>query len=317
MKKLLVKSAFAVAILLSAISFTGCGSTYYGTSSGGDNYYDYVNNNPNWAPSYYTGSRYYYFPDIETYYDLATRDFIVLNRGQWLFAPSIVAFYPTYDLFNSYIIILNRSVYQPWMHHQYYVRHYPRYYYIDYYDYSNIPYVRGFNENKKGAIYYGNDEHYKARPWDDRNIRSNRSFNYSGEDRRVQQETTRRVNQERASTANRTKTTSTASTATRKTDNTVTDSRSIDTNNTNRVERTQPTTSSTRSSRQSSTPTNQSQTEQQTTTTRRTTDTNYYGSPIGNPVRVESQMRRKESDRTSTGTSSSNRSSSSSTGSRR
>ncbi len=149
MKKLLLKSAVAAMVVFSAFFFSGCGTYYGAPQSSNVTVYDYAYNNPIWAPTYYSGARYYYFPDIECYYDLATRDFVVLNMGQWIFVPSIAPFYSTYDLFNSYIIVVNTRVYQPWMHHHYYVRSYPRYYYIDYYDYSNIPYVRGFNENQK------------------------------------------------------------------------------------------------------------------------------------------------------------------------
>ncbi|NLO70716.1 MAG: hypothetical protein GX102_07230 [Porphyromonadaceae bacterium] len=302
MKKLLFKSALAVVVSLTALLFAGCG-TYY-ASSGSTTYYDYGYNNPTWAPAYYSGVRYYYFPDIETYFDLATREFIVLNMGQWLFAPSIIAFYPSYDLFNSYVVVLNTRVYQPWMHHQYYVRHYPRYYYINYYDYSNIPYVRGFNENKKSAIFYSESERYRARPWDDSNIRSNRKFNYSSADRRVQQETTRRVNEDRRANLERTRTATTRTQTATPSRQTTTDTRTSTptrqtttprTTTTTPTRSTTTTTAPTRSTNtQSSTPTTRTQTQQQTTTTRRSTETNYYGRPIGNPVRVEPQMRQSE-----------------------
>lgn len=309
MKKLLLKSAVAAMVVFSAFFFSGCGTYYGAPQSSNVTVYDYAYNNPIWAPTYYSGARYYYFPDIECYYDLATRDFVVLNMGQWIFVPSIAPFYSTYDLFNSYIIVVNTRVYQPWMHHHYYVRSYPRYYYIDYYDYSNIPYVRGFNENQKGAIYYNDNERQKARPWDDRNIRSNRNFTYSSADRRVQQETTRKVNQERATNVDRTRTT-TAPTGTRQTSTTATTP--------TRTSTTTRDASVTTPTRSSSTPTNRTQT-QQTTTTRRS-NTNYYGNEIGNPVRVEPQMRRSESTTTrSSGTTTApvRSSSSSSTDSRR
>ncbi|NLI71634.1 MAG: hypothetical protein GX361_02745 [Bacteroidales bacterium] len=289
MKKLLLKSTIVLMTVLAAISFTSCG-IYESVPASSVTVYDYSYNNPMWAPPYYPGTRYYYFPDIECYYDLATRDFIVLNMGEWMFVPSIAPFYSTYDLYNSYIVIVNTRVYQPWMHHHYYVRSYPRYYYIDYYDYSNIPYVRGFNENKKGAIYWGEKERHKARPWDDRNIRSNRKFTYSNADRRVQQETTRRVNQERRATLDRTGRTSsrtavgTTSTRTRQPSTTTT--------RTTTPRRDARVGTTTRSTTQSSTPTKRTQ------TTRRSSRTNYYGNDIGTPVRVQPQMRRSDNSST-------------------
>lgn len=292
MKKLLSKSTIVLMTVLSAIAFTSCG-IYESVPASRVTVYDYSYNNPMWAPPYYPGARYYYFPDIECYYDLATRDFIVLNMGQWMFVPSITPFYSTYDLYNSYIVIVNTRVYQPWMHHHYYVRSYPRYYYIDYYDYSNIPYVRGFNENKKGAIYWSEKERHRARPWNDRNIRNNRNFSYSNADRRVQQETTRRVNQERGATLDRTArtssrtTTSTVPTRTRQSSTVTTPTR------TTTPRRDASVGTSTRSTTQRATP-SRTQTQQ---TTRRSS-TNYYGTEIGAPVRVKPQMR--QSDGTST-----------------
>lgn len=300
MKKLVLKSAVAAMVVFAAFFITSCG-TYQGVPERTVTVYDYSYNNPVWAPAYYPGVRYYYFPDIECYYDLATRDFIVLNMGQWMYVPSIAPFYSTYNLYNSYIVIVNTRVYQPWMHHHYYLRSYPRYYYIDYYDYSNIPYVRGFNENQKGAIYWNDNEREKARPWDDRNIRSNRNFSYSSADRRVQQETTRRINQERTATVDRTRTTSTrTSTATTPTGTRQSSATTPTRTTTTPTRSTTPTrdanvSTPTRSTTQSSTPTNRTT---QTQTTRRTTNTNYYGTEIGTPVRVEPQMRRSESTTT-------------------
>ena len=304
MKKLLLKSVAAAAIFLSAFAFTGCGTYYGATNDGGGYYEDYAYNNPVWGPSYYMGTRYYYFPDIEAYYDLATRDFIFLNNGQWLFVQSLSPFYSSFDLYNSFIIVINRGVYQPWMHHQYYNSHYPRYYYIDYYDYSNIPYVRGFNENQKGAIYWPENQRNRARTWDDRNIRNNRRFTYSEADRRVQQETTRQVNAERASrtdvnrtgTVNRTTTDVNRNTTTR----TTTDqNRTATSTRTTTTDQNRTATSRTTTAPRTDTGTN---TRTSTQTNRRTSDTNYYGEPIGRPVRVEPQMRNTESTRSSAGT---------------
>ena len=70
-----------------------------------------------------------------------------------------------------------------------YVSHYPRYYYRDYYDHSNIPYVRGFNENSKSAVYWSENERGRARNWDGENLKTNHRFNYSNPDRQQQNNT--------------------------------------------------------------------------------------------------------------------------------
>jgi hypothetical protein len=113
-----------------------------GTSSYVEEEPQYIN--PDWAPAYSPGVRYYYFPDIEVYYDLSARDYVYLQNGQWLFSSTLPPYYHDYDLYNGYIVALDYNSFQPWRHHHYYVSHYPRYYYYNVY--PNDP-PRGFNEN--------------------------------------------------------------------------------------------------------------------------------------------------------------------------
>lgn len=113
--------------------------------------------NPAWAPPYHPGARYYYIPDIEVYYDMSDREFVYLNNGQWMFSPVLPSLYAGYDLYTGFIISLNLGVYQPWMHHQYYVAHYPRYYYNNVYR-NEIGNIRGFNENERKPFYWQQGE---------------------------------------------------------------------------------------------------------------------------------------------------------------
>ncbi len=126
----------------------GCGTpAYVGTEI------QYAN--PDWAPTYVPGVRYYYFPDIEAYYDLSDQEFVYLDNGQWLFSPQLPGLYAGFDLYSGFVVSLDWHVYQPWMHHQFYVSHYPRYYYRSYYpgqDYHNL---RGFDENYRKPFYRG------------------------------------------------------------------------------------------------------------------------------------------------------------------
>jgi len=66
--------------------------------------------NPPWAPDY-SGVRYYYLPDIETYYDLANQDFVYLDDGQWLFSSTLPSVYSGYDLFSAFVIALDMNVF--------------------------------------------------------------------------------------------------------------------------------------------------------------------------------------------------------------
>ena len=112
---------------------------------------------PSWAPPYASGVRYYYLPDIEVYYDLSDQEFIYLDNGQWLFSPVLPSMYSGFDLYNGFVIALNLDVFQPWMHHQYYVSHYPRYYYHNYY-HADLASIRGFNERDRKPIYWRQEE---------------------------------------------------------------------------------------------------------------------------------------------------------------
>jgi len=283
---------FALALLLlSATLFTGCTAMSYMTPVNtsttviqGTSY-----TNPQWAPPYYPGARYYYLPDIECYYDLSADEFVYLYDGQWNYSRTIPYMYSNFQLDNCFTVVLSTEVYRPWLHHQYYVSHYPRYYYSDYYDHSNIPYVRGFNENRKSAIYWGENERNRARQWDDRNLSKDRQFKYQKDDLAKQKEINTQNN---VNTRTQRENENAAKDAAAKAENTrvqreksdaATVNRSNDNTRTNRSATEAVT--NTRSTRQP--------TETKTTETNKTQNTNYYGRTIGNPVKVEKQMQDK------------------------
>jgi hypothetical protein len=266
------------AMLLSMTIFNGCNTYRQGTGTyESQTRYE----NPQWGPSYYDGTRYYYLPDIETYYDVYTHEFIYLNRAQWIYSPYLPAIYPDFNLNNSFVVLVNSNINQPWMHHHYYVSHFPRYYYRDYYDRSNFPFVRGYNENSSSAIYWSENERDRARSWNDENLRTGRQFKYSKEDRQQQ----RNMNN---SGLNR-------QSPDYQYDNN--NSRNNPVNNTNRSENSvirpenrQPQNDNNRVT----SPERSGNTRPQPANTperRKTQDTNYYGEPIGQPVKVDRQMR--------------------------
>jgi len=146
MKKIFKNACMAIVFVLLFSALTGCSSTSH--ISDGAQY-----SNPSWAPPYYPGVRYYYMPDIETYYDLSNQDFVYLDDGQWMFSNTLPSMYSSYDLFNGYEIALDVNVYEPWMHHHFYVSNYPRYYYHSTYRGTDIGNIRGFNENVEKPFY--------------------------------------------------------------------------------------------------------------------------------------------------------------------
>ncbi|MGO4770514.1 hypothetical protein ACEN2I_02540 [Flavobacterium sp. W22_SRS_FK3] len=62
---------------------------------------------PNWAPQGNDDSRYYYLPDIDTYYDVSQSQYIYVNNGQWIRDRRLPARYRQYDLYSGYKVVLN------------------------------------------------------------------------------------------------------------------------------------------------------------------------------------------------------------------
>ena len=100
--KRLKKTVLLVSTLLFVALFTGCDLYTYVTPSTEVSY-----NNPAWAPPYIQGVRYYYLPDIETYYDLSTGEFIYLNDGQWSYSQGLPSIYSDFDLDNCFTVSLD------------------------------------------------------------------------------------------------------------------------------------------------------------------------------------------------------------------
>lgn len=61
---------------------------------------------PAWGPAGYTDVRYYYLPDLETYYDVNTSNYVYLNNGRWVRTRSLPSAYRNYDLYNEYKVVL-------------------------------------------------------------------------------------------------------------------------------------------------------------------------------------------------------------------
>lgn len=112
---------------------------------------------PDWAPAYdhAAGARYYYFPDMYSYYDVYTDNFVYWDGFNWSASPRAPFGYSRYDLQNSYIVILDRGARDPWLYHDYYESRYPReYYYGPHSNSRTAPpgTLRGYNENDGRAI---------------------------------------------------------------------------------------------------------------------------------------------------------------------
>lgn len=61
---------------------------------------------PAWGPAGYTDVRYYYIPDVESYYDVGTREYIYIKKGKWVRATALPVVYKSYNLYNGYKVVV-------------------------------------------------------------------------------------------------------------------------------------------------------------------------------------------------------------------
>lgn len=62
---------------------------------------------PPWGPTGYGESRYYYLPDIESYYDVQSSVFICFNGRQWIRRAHLPYRYRNYDLYRGYKVVMS------------------------------------------------------------------------------------------------------------------------------------------------------------------------------------------------------------------
>src|SRR4051812_27406751 len=80
---------------------------------------------PVWGPVGYDYVDYYYMPDIETYYSVPTRQYTYFDGGRWITTRSLPARYSTYNVYNSYKVVINEP--SPWLRHDRYRSEYVKY----------------------------------------------------------------------------------------------------------------------------------------------------------------------------------------------
>jgi len=61
---------------------------------------------PSWGPVGYPEARYYYLPDIQSYYDIQSATFIYDGNGRWHRKASLPGRYRNYDLYDGYKVVL-------------------------------------------------------------------------------------------------------------------------------------------------------------------------------------------------------------------
>jgi hypothetical protein len=61
---------------------------------------------PAWGPVGYSNVEYYYLPDVETYYDVRTTEYIYYGNGAWIRSRRLPPAYRGYDLYSGYKVVL-------------------------------------------------------------------------------------------------------------------------------------------------------------------------------------------------------------------
>jgi hypothetical protein len=61
---------------------------------------------PDWGVAGSDDARYYYIPDIESYYDIRSGNYVYMNDGKWVRTKTLPATYKDYDLYSGYKVVL-------------------------------------------------------------------------------------------------------------------------------------------------------------------------------------------------------------------
>lgn len=62
---------------------------------------------PQWGPEGYNHVSYYYLPDIDVFYNVASQQYIYQEGRRWIFARSLPNRYDNYDIYNGYKVVVN------------------------------------------------------------------------------------------------------------------------------------------------------------------------------------------------------------------
>ena len=108
---------------------------------------------PAWGlPGNYAGD-YYYMPEIDSYYDIPSHQFIYFDGRSWIYASELPYIYRDYDLYHGYKVVVNEP--RPYLRADFY-----RDRYRSYYNTYHAPVA------VRNAYGYDNDRFNRSR-WDD------------------------------------------------------------------------------------------------------------------------------------------------------
>ncbi len=80
---------------------------------------------PSWGPTGYDYAGYYYIPEINVYYDIASSLFYYLSGSNWISNQYLPDKYRKYDLYSMYKVVINDQ--QPWSQNKTHKKSYSQY----------------------------------------------------------------------------------------------------------------------------------------------------------------------------------------------
>ena len=84
-----------------------------------------VGSQSEWEPVGYNYDRYYYMPDIDTYYSIPIHQYIYQQGNRWVSARYLPSRYRNYDINHCYRVVINQH--DPWLQDDMYQERYYNY----------------------------------------------------------------------------------------------------------------------------------------------------------------------------------------------
>ena len=71
-----------------------------------------IGTQPDWGPVGYDHVEYYYLPEIQTYYDVPSHQYVYLQNNRWVRTAYLPRRYRNYDMYHGYKVVINERA--PW-----------------------------------------------------------------------------------------------------------------------------------------------------------------------------------------------------------
>ncbi|MEN0056234.1 MAG: hypothetical protein AAGC65_21330 [Mucilaginibacter sp.] len=105
-------------LILSAAILLGCLTVKTASAQVGVSLGINIGSQPAWGPVGYDYANYYYMPDIDTYYDVPTHQYVYFDNNVWVHRAYLPVRYRHYNLYSGYKVVINDR--NPWLRHDVY-----------------------------------------------------------------------------------------------------------------------------------------------------------------------------------------------------